>query len=62
MDEVVQAADFCSEHVEFSTLPTAPILALIRVKDDTVRDIAILSVKNCPKKQNSDGENKKGKV
>jgi hypothetical protein len=42
--EVEAAAKFCIEHNEFSSLPTAPILALIRVKDEQVRAKAILSV------------------
>jgi hypothetical protein len=52
--EVKQAAAFCDEHVEFSTLPTKPILTLIRIKDEQVRDRAISSVKkllNLPKSQ-----------
>ena len=40
--EVKQAAAFCDEHVEFSTLPTKPILTLIRIKDTEVREKAII--------------------
>lgn len=44
--EVKQAAAFCDEHGDLSPLATRPILTLIRIKDDVVRDRAILSVKN----------------
>lgn len=44
--EVKQAAKFCEEHSDFAELPTRPIMALIRVKDEPVRERAILHVKN----------------
>ena len=42
VDEVKQAAKFCDENADFSALPTKPILTLIRIKDDVVRDRAII--------------------
>jgi len=56
VEEVKQAAKFCDEHGEFSPLPTKPILTLIRIKDEQVRDRAISSVKkllNLPKSQDT---------
>jgi len=44
VDEVKQAAKFCVEHADFSALPSKPIIALIRVKDEQVRARAISSV------------------
>jgi hypothetical protein len=44
--EVTTAAKFCDEHDEFSSLPTAPILTLIRIKDPVVKERAISSCKN----------------
>jgi len=40
--EVRQAAKFCDEHSDFSELPTKPIIALIRVRDEQVRERAII--------------------
>jgi len=53
--EVKQAARFCVEHSDFSELPTKPIIALIRVKDEQVRERAILSVKNTLNQTNATG-------
>jgi hypothetical protein len=44
--EVKQAAKFCVDHADFSALPTKPIIALIRVKDEQVKQKAILWAKN----------------
>jgi hypothetical protein len=52
--EVKQAAKFCAEHSDFSELPTKPIIALIRVKDDNVRDKAISLVENALKTPTGD--------
>jgi hypothetical protein len=40
--EVKQAAKFCDENSDFSEMPTKPIIALIRIKDDNVRERAII--------------------
>jgi hypothetical protein len=40
--EVEQAAKFCDDHADFSALPTKPIIALIRVQDEQVRERAII--------------------
>ena len=42
VNEVRQAAAFCDEQTAFAVLPTRPIIALIRIKDDVVRDRAII--------------------
>jgi hypothetical protein len=54
--EVKQAAKFCVDHDDFSSLPTRPILALIRVKDDNVRDKAISLVENVLKSKTPTGD------
>jgi uncharacterized surface protein with fasciclin (FAS1) repeats len=54
--EVKDVAMFCDEHAAFADLPTRPIRALIRIKDEQVRDRAISSVKkllNLPKSQDT---------
>ena len=53
--EVKQAAEFCTEHPEFSNLPTRPIYTLIRVKDAMVRERAISSVKTALNQTNATG-------
>jgi hypothetical protein len=53
--EVKAAAEFCDTHDDFSSLPTRPILALIRVKDDNVRDKAISLVENVLKSKTPTG-------
>ena len=57
--EVKQAAEFCDTYCDFAQLPTRPILALIRVKDDVVRDRAILWAKNALNKETHVGKNRK---
>jgi hypothetical protein len=42
VDEVKQAAKFCVDHADFSALPSKPIIALIRVKDEQVKQNAII--------------------
>lgn len=44
--EVKQAAKFCDAHSDFSELPTKPIITLIRVQDEQVRERAILHAQN----------------
>jgi hypothetical protein len=46
VQQVKQAAKFCDQHVDLSTLATKPILALIRIKDPEVKDRALLSISN----------------
>lgn len=41
-NEVKQAATFCDDHADFAVLPTRPIIALIRVRDEQVRERAII--------------------
>jgi hypothetical protein len=55
VDEVKQAAKFCVDHADFSALPSKPIIALIRVKDDNVRDKAISLVENVLKSKTPTG-------
>jgi hypothetical protein len=45
-DEVKQAGRFCDENAEFSALPTKPIIALIRIRDEPVKERAISLAKN----------------
>ncbi len=57
-DEIEKAYYFCEEpqHSAFADLPTRPIRALIRIKDEQVRDRAISSVKKLlelPKSQDT---------
>jgi hypothetical protein len=51
VDEVKQAAKFCVEHADFSALPSKPIIALIRVKDEQVKQNAIRHVENALKRE-----------
>jgi len=46
IEEVKQAAAFCDQHGEFSPLPTKPILTLIRIKDEQIREKTISHIKN----------------
>ncbi len=46
VSDVKQAAEFCDQHVEFSTCSTHTIMALIRVKDEQVRERAISLAQN----------------
>ena len=57
--EVKQAGKFCDEHSEFSELPTKPIIALIRIKDEQVRERAISWAKNALNKETHIGKNRK---
>jgi len=53
--EVKQAARFCVEHSDFSELPTKPIIALIRVKDEQVRGRAISHIENTLNRKTPNG-------
>ncbi|MDD5048173.1 MAG: hypothetical protein PHH09_04525, partial [Methanoregulaceae archaeon] len=45
VSDVKQAAAFCDEHSDLSDCSTRAIMALIRVRDDMVRERVISSVK-----------------
>lgn len=49
ISDVKQAAKFCAAASEFSECSTNAIITLIRIRDDPVRDKAILSVSNALK-------------
>jgi len=53
--EVEQAAEFCDAHSDFSELPTKPIITLIRVQDEQVRERAILHAQNKLNRQTPTG-------
>lgn len=46
VSDVKRAADFCETHPDLSGCSTRAIMALIRVKDEKVRDLAIRHVEN----------------
>jgi hypothetical protein len=55
VSEVKAVAAFCDEHAAFADMPTRPIRALIRIKDDPVREKAISHVKNALNKETPTG-------
>lgn len=64
VNEVKQAAQFCSEpdKTDFSVLATKPIIALIRVKDDNIRERAISLAKNALNLETPTGGKKNKKL
>jgi uncharacterized surface protein with fasciclin (FAS1) repeats len=53
--EVETVAAFCDTHDAFASMPTRPIITLIRVQDEEVRERAISSCKNLLNQTNATG-------